>query len=126
MNQFVITALMLLLAAGSAEAGESEVFRALSKVQGATILTNQELSDVEGSTLFYGTVQMPVYFESISAFMTEVLFTLLHVDGRTPIVSYTTAHPVVTPLPNGGITVGVESHTVILVKTLVCMVCTKF
>jgi hypothetical protein len=98
----------------------------LSKVQHATLLSSEELSGVEGSTVFYGTTRVPVPSDSISTFMTEVLFTFLHVDGRTPLVTYTTTLPVVTPLPNGGVSVGVESHTVILVKTLVCTVCTKF
>jgi hypothetical protein len=126
MNQSIVAALMLLLAVGSAEAGEPEVFRALSRVQHATLLSNQELSEVEGSTVFYGTTRVPAPFDSLSAFMTEVLFTLLQVDGRTPFVTYTTTVPVVTPLPNGGVSVGVETHTVIFVKTLVCTVCTKF
>jgi hypothetical protein len=126
MKNLLFISIALFVLTDSAGAADSEIFHALSKVQGATMLSHRELSEVEGSAVFYGTVPVPVYFDSMSAFMSEVLFTLLHVDGRTPFVTYTTAHPLMTPLPNGGITVRMESNTFIFVKTLICMVCTKF
>jgi hypothetical protein len=126
MKQLFLMLLLVLVVATAPRAEDAGTFLALSKVHGATMLTNQDLSQVEGSATFHGSLLIPVYFESLSAFMDEVLFTLLHIDGRSPLVTYKQAHPVVIPLPAGGISIRVESHTVIMVKTLVCMVCTKF
>jgi len=120
-----LTILAIALFACVATAGGPEGFSALSKVQDVSMLTNQELSEVEGSALIFGSITTPLYYESISAFLDEVLLTLLGVGGRSPIATYTTVSTIVTPLPAGGISVGVQPNTFILVKNLTCVGCTR-
>ena len=120
-----LTILTVALYASVATAHGPEEFSALAKVQDASLLTNQELSEVEGSALIFGSVNTPLYYDSISAFLDEVLMTLLGVGGRSPIATYTTVRAVFSPLPGGGISVGVQPDTFILVKNLSCVGCTR-
>ena len=53
--------LTVALFAGAATAHGLEKFSALTKVQDASLLTNQELSEVEGSALIFGSVNTPLY-----------------------------------------------------------------
>lgn len=125
MNKLFVIFLALSVIATPAAAGEVDGFTALRNIQDAVMLSNEELSNIEATALFYGTIRIPVYFESISAFMNEVLATLLRIDGRSPIVTYKMSHPVFAPLPSGGITVGAQSHRYILLRTFICMICTR-
>jgi hypothetical protein len=120
-----VTILFLALFISAASAGTLERFQALSNVQNASLLTNQELSEVEGSALVFGSINTPLYYASISAFLNEVLLTLLGVDGRSPIATYTTVSTTVTPLPTGGVSIGLQPNTFILVKNLFCVGCTR-
>lgn len=120
-----LTILTIVLFANPAMADGLEGYSALAKVQDASMLTNQELSEVEGSALIFGSVNTPLYYDSISAFLDEVLLTLLGVGGRSPIATHTTVRAVFSPLPGGGISVGIQPDTFILVKNLSCVGCTR-
>ena len=128
MKRLAITGLTIfttVLLASAAMADSGKKFSALAKVRGVSLLTNQELSEVEGSALIFGSVNTPLYYDSISAFLSEVLLTLLGVDGRSPIATHTTVRTVFSPLPGGGISVGIQPDTFILVKNLTCVGCTR-
>jgi len=105
--------------------GDKVTMRAIAKIDGALPMSDDELSKVEGSKLFFGSINQPLYYTSISAYLNEVLLTLLGVGGRSPIATYTTVSRVVTPLPAGGITVLLEPSTFVLVKNFSCVGCTK-
>ena len=120
-----VTGLALLVSMGPLDVGGSEPLRAVSMVQDATLLDDRQMGEVEGSALIFGSVNTPLYYDSISAFLDEVLLTLLGVGGRSPIATYTTVRAVFSPLPGGSISIGIQPDTFILVKNLSCVGCTR-
>jgi hypothetical protein len=119
--------LVVTITAATTPAGAADrvAFHAMAKLHGTVPMSNQELSHVEGSKILFGSVNQPLYYNSISAYLNEVLLTLLGVGGRTPLTTSTSLRTFVTALPTGGIAVLIEPDTHILVKNFYCVGCTQ-
>ena len=111
MNRWVLVVVAVVSLAPTAEAGTVGGLRAIQNVPDAVMLSGGELSAIEAGVVLYGAVQVPVYADSLSTFMSEVLATLLKLEGRSPIETRTLPYPIFAPLPTGGITVQVHLGT---------------
>ena len=99
-------------------AGTSGSFHALAKVSAAASLSNDELSEVEGGIITFGTQMTSVFTPYQSQFLGWVLQQQYGV-GFPPLVVNTSIIP--QPGPGGGITF-IPNHQV-RVNTLVCTGC---
>jgi hypothetical protein len=111
-----IAAVLVTVPAWAATSGS---FHALAKVSAAATLSSDELSEVEGGIITFGTQMTPVFTPFQSTFLGWVLQQQYGVGPFPPLVVNTSVIP--SPAAGGGVTF-VPNHQ-IRVNTLVCTGC---